>query len=101
MPGLQGFQESYGNFIGILMNNKNFLEKNRILKMLLIVLVCMGINIAESAVSVVLTWILVPRFAVGGFLCVIYFNEIFNFVLSFRKLQSVIKSNCQTASQQV
>ncbi|MBQ3011096.1 MAG: polysaccharide biosynthesis C-terminal domain-containing protein, partial [Oscillospiraceae bacterium] len=61
----------------------------------------MGINIAESAVSVVLTWILVPRFAVGGFLCVIYFNEIFNFVLSFRKLQSVIKSNCQTASQQV
>ena len=30
------------------MNNKNFLEKNRILKMLLIVLVCMGINIAGS-----------------------------------------------------
>lgn len=50
----------------------------------------MGINILESSVSVVLTWILVPRFAVEGFLFVIYCNEIFNFALSFRKLSSVM-----------
>lgn len=59
----------------------------------------MGINIAESALSVILTWVLVPRFAIGGFIFVIYFNEIFNFVLSFRKLRSVIGNDCQTASQ--
>lgn len=61
----------------------------------------MGINIAESAISVVLTWLLVPRFAVAGFVFVIYFNEIFNFVLSFRKLRSVLNSDCQSASQSV
>lgn len=61
----------------------------------------MGINIAESALSVILTWLLVPRFAVGGFLFVIYFNEIFNFILSFRKLRSVINADCQTTSKSV
>lgn len=61
----------------------------------------MGINIAESALSVILTWLLVPRFAVAGFVCVIYFNEIFNFLLSFRKLRAVINTDCQTASRSV
>ena len=50
----------------------------------------MGINILESAISVILTWLLIPRFSVNGFLFVICFNELFNFLLSFRKLQSVI-----------
>ena len=61
----------------------------------------MGINIAESALSVVLTWLLVPRCAINGFLFVIYFNEIFNFALSFRKLRSNINSDCQTAPRKV
>ena len=61
----------------------------------------MGINIAESALSVVLTWLLVPRFAVGGFIFVIYFNEIFNFALSFRKLRSIINADCQTVSKKL
>lgn len=50
----------------------------------------MGINILESAISVVLTWVLVPKFGIGGFIFVIYCNEIFNFTLSFRRLLSVI-----------
>jgi len=57
---------------------------------------CMGINILESAVSVVLTWLLVPRFGIGGFVFVICFNDIFNFVLSFRKLLSVMNDDCQS-----
>ena len=63
----------------------------------------MGINIAESAISVVLTWILIPKFAVAGFILVIYFNEIFNFILSFGKLMSVVtlKEDCKTAAAQV
>lgn len=55
----------------------------------------MGINIAESAVSVVLTYVLVPKFAVAGFIAVVYFNEIFNFALSFGKLRRVI-ADCKT-----
>jgi stage V sporulation protein B len=62
----------------------------------------MGINILESAISVILTWILVPRFAISGFLCVIWFNEIFNFLLSFRKLRAVIGTgNCEVTAKQV
>ena len=59
----------------------------------------MGINIAESAVSVVLTWLLVPKLAVAGFVLVVYFNEIFNFALSFGKLLSIVtlKEDCKTA----
>lgn len=51
----------------------------------------MGINIAESALSVVLTYLLIPRFGIMGFVWVVYFNEIFNFALSFGKLQQVMR----------
>ncbi len=53
----------------------------------------MGINIAESSISVVLTYLLVPEFAVAGFIAVVYFNEIFNFALSFWKLKQVIEND--------
>lgn len=53
---------------------------------------CMGINIAESAVSVVLTLCLVPLWGTTGYICVIYFNEIFNFLLSWQRLQQLIRS---------
>ncbi len=51
----------------------------------------MGINILESALSVVLTYVLVPRFGIMGFVWVVYFNEIFNFALSFGKLRQVMR----------
>ena len=60
----------------------------------------MGINIAESAVSVLLTAWLVPAWGIGGFVAVVYFNEIFNFALSFRRLQQTMH-NCKTTAPTV
>lgn len=60
----------------------------------------MGINIMESALSVVLTYLLVPKLAVTGFIIVVYFNELFNFALSFGKLRSMI-SDCNSHSKTV
>ena len=51
----------------------------------------MGINILESALSVALTYFLIPRFGIMGFVWVVYFNEIFNFLLSFGKLRQTIR----------
>ncbi len=52
----------------------------------------MGINIAESAISVVLTVLLIPKLGTAGYLCVIYFNEVFNFLLSWRRLRQVVQT---------
>ena len=60
----------------------------------------MGINIAESAISVILTYLLVPRLAVTGFILVVYFNEIFNFAMSFGKLRSII-ADCKSSETAV
>lgn len=60
----------------------------------------MGINIVESACSVILTYLLIPRFGIMGFVWVVYFNEIFNFVLSFGKLRRVM-SRCNPSSETV
>ncbi len=57
----------------------------------------MGINILESAISVMLTYVLVPRFGIMGFVWVVYFNEIFNFALSFGKLRQVM-SRCNPST---
>jgi len=46
----------------------------------------MGINIADSLLSVVLVWILLPLFGVSGFLFMVYFTECFNFFLSLRRI---------------
>lgn len=52
----------------------------------------MGINVLESAISVVLTAVLVPQYGVLGFILVIYADELFNFALSFHRLTQVISS---------
>jgi len=46
----------------------------------------MGVNIADSLLSVALVWILLPIFGVGGFLFMVYFTECFNFLLSIRRI---------------
>ena len=56
----------------------------------------MGINILESAVSVALTAWLVPAWGIKGFVAVVYFNEIFNFALSFGRLRQTM-NDCKTA----
>jgi len=51
----------------------------------------MKINIADALISVILVWILVPRFGIGGYLFTIYFSELFNTVLSISHLLSISK----------
>ena len=51
----------------------------------------MFVNILDSSISVVLVWFLLPRYAVPGFIFMIYFTEIFNFALSLYKLRTVTK----------
>ncbi|MCL2562514.1 MAG: oligosaccharide flippase family protein [Oscillospiraceae bacterium] len=46
----------------------------------------MGVNIADSLLSVALVWVLLPMFGVGGFIFMVYFTECFNFLLSLRRI---------------
>lgn len=50
---------------------------------------CMGINILESAVSVVLVYTLLPRYGLPAFIFILYFDELFNFLLSISRLVQV------------
>ncbi len=52
----------------------------------------MNINVADALISVILVWLLVPRFGIDGYLITIYFSEIFNTVFSVTHLLSVSKT---------
>lgn len=49
----------------------------------------MNINILDALISVVLVWILIPRYGITGYLITIYFSELFNTVLSIHHLLSI------------
>ena len=49
----------------------------------------MNINIIDALISVVLVWVLIPRYGITGYLITIYFSEIFNTVLSIHHLLSI------------
>ncbi len=49
----------------------------------------MTYNIAEASLGLVLVWALLPRRALGGYIFVLYFCELFNFTLSVRRLWKV------------
>ncbi len=49
----------------------------------------MKYNIIDSSVCVVLVWFLLPRFAVKGYIFILYLSEIINFYLSVSKLITV------------
>lgn len=51
----------------------------------------MRINILDSLISVILVYILLPKYAVMGFIFVIYFTEVFNFIFSMHRLRKVTK----------
>jgi len=53
---------------------------------------CMGINILESAVSVILVYTAMPRFGLPAFVFILYFDEIFNFLLSISRLTQVTQN---------
>ena len=51
----------------------------------------MGVNIADSALSVVLVLLLLPRCALGGYLAILFGTEVFNFVLSLCRLRRITR----------
>ncbi|MDR0446718.1 MAG: oligosaccharide flippase family protein, partial [Oscillospiraceae bacterium] len=59
---------------------------------------CMAYNILDSAVSVTLVYLLLPRFALAGYVFMVAFTEIFNFALSVNRLRrvTVIKFSVKT-----
>ena len=49
----------------------------------------MAYNIAEAVLGLGLVWSLLPRWALGGYVFVLYLCELFNFTLSIRRLHAV------------
>ena len=49
----------------------------------------MGINIADALIGVILVWLLLPRYALGGYIFMIFVTECFNFSLSIGHLHRV------------
>lgn len=52
---------------------------------------CMGINLLDALLGVLLVWQVLPVFALKGYICIIYFNECVNFALSIKRLGKVTK----------
>lgn len=52
---------------------------------------CMGINLLDALLGVLLVWQVLPLFALNGYICIIYFNECLNFALSLLRLSRVTK----------
>ena len=52
----------------------------------------MIINIADASMSVILVWLLLPRFGIMGYIITVYFTEIVNATLSITKLLIVTKT---------
>ncbi|MBQ8311439.1 MAG: polysaccharide biosynthesis C-terminal domain-containing protein [Clostridia bacterium] len=52
----------------------------------------MKINIADAAISVLLIWLLIPRYGIDGYIFAIYFSEVFNTVFSITHLLSISKT---------
>ncbi|MBR4057816.1 MAG: polysaccharide biosynthesis C-terminal domain-containing protein [Oscillospiraceae bacterium] len=50
---------------------------------------CMGVNIVDSAVSVLLVFLLVPRYALTGYIIILIATELFNFILSMYRLRRI------------
>ena len=51
----------------------------------------MRYNIIDSFLSVILVYTLIPRYAVTGYIFILYFSELFNFTLSIRRLSKITK----------
>ena len=50
----------------------------------------MTFNIAEAVLGLVLTWTLLPRYALAGYIVTLYVCELFNFSLSISRLHRVL-----------
>ena len=52
----------------------------------------MGINILDALLGLLLTWQLLPRYALAAYIGIIYATELLNFALSIGRLQRVTRS---------
>ena len=52
---------------------------------------CMIINIVDASLSVILVWILLPKYGIMGYIITIYFTELINAALSIAKLLCITK----------
>ena len=52
---------------------------------------CMGVNIVDALLSVILVWILLPQMGITGYILTVYFTEIVNAALSIARLFTVTK----------
>lgn len=52
---------------------------------------CMIVNIVDALLSVILVWLLLPRYGIIGYIITVYFTEIINATLSITKLLCVSK----------
>ena len=51
----------------------------------------MGINVLDALLGLLLLWKLLPRFALTGYLALVYLTEVFNFALSALRLRRVLR----------
>lgn len=49
----------------------------------------MCVNVADSALSIALVLLLLPRYALGGYLAILFGTELFNFALSMLRLRKI------------
>jgi stage V sporulation protein B len=52
----------------------------------------MGVNILDALLGLLLTWQLLPHYALSAYIGIIYATELFNFALSAGRLRRVIRS---------
>ncbi len=58
----------------------------------------MGLNLMDSLVSTTAMWFILPRFALDGYIAVVYISEIFNFALSLKRLVRVTSGETPAVS---
>lgn len=46
-------------------------------------------NITDSIISVILVYVLLPRYAINAYICIIFFTECYNFALSIRHISKI------------
>lgn len=51
----------------------------------------MNVNVADALISVILVWLLIPKYGIQGYLITIFISECFNTVLSITRLLCVTK----------
>ena len=52
---------------------------------------CMGINILDSLLGLLLVWAFLPSYALAAYIAMIYITETMNFVLSARRLWKTVR----------